>query len=134
MRTIFSLILVFGSIFSFSAQADSFYLEQNGKKYYCEQVEGGTQSCWEKCPYTFGSCVDSCGGGSECWDRCPYTFGSCAESCGGGSSCWEKCPYTFGSCAETCGNQEPLAPNVLKRILGTAVEREEAEKNRDQTK
>lgn len=94
-----------------AVQADSFYIDQNGKRYLCEQVSGGGNSCWEQCPYGFSSCADRCGGGNQCWDRCPYGFSSCAESCGSNG----------------------LTPNVLKRILNTQAERLQYEREHLQT-
>jgi hypothetical protein len=75
-----------------------------GEQYECTKL-GTDGNCWDKCPYSFSSCVSSCGGGQGCWDKCPYSFTSCASSCGTSpaSACWDKCPYSFSSCHGTCG-------------------------------
>ncbi len=130
------IALIFIPLTSFNVNADSFYLDKDGTKYLCEEVGGSggsSGSCWDKCPYGFTSCADSCGGGSACWDKCPYGFTSCADSCGGGSSCWEKCPYGFSSCADSCGNKG-LTPNVLTRILNSSQQRMAFEKKHPQLK
>lgn len=139
------------AVFTFGLHAsDTMIIEHNGKTYECTSVNngggsncwnncpytfitcvescGGGSQCWDKCPYSFGTCVDSCGSGSKCWDNCPYIFGTCAESCGGGSKCWEKCPYTFGTCSESCGGRARSVNDelYLKFLLshGERIEKE----------